>query len=43
MVVKAALVSAENIDANIVILYKNYYQKHGYEFVILYVKQEVTR
>lgn len=38
MVVKAALVRAENIDANIVILYKNYYQKHEYELVIIYVK-----
>lgn len=31
MVVKSALVRAENIDANIVISYKNYDQKLGYE------------
>lgn len=43
MVVKAAVVRAENRDANIVILYKNYDQKHGYESVMFYVKQEVTR
>lgn len=39
MFVKAALVRAENIDGNIVMLYKSYDQKHGYESVILYVKQ----